>query len=148
MGRFLPHPDDVSVELTQRPYPGITRQRLHTIGLGGVACNYPRAWRQGTAIEIHIPSLGSAARYPGYVAWCRKNANSYRVGIAFTDEQALFGARMGEQVCQIERYCRQHQDAKPTPQRIEALAREWVARHAGEFSHDTLHQALMQPTLD
>ncbi|MGY2328650.1 PilZ domain-containing protein [Pseudomonas sp. SDT2931_S440] len=144
MGRFFPHPDDVAVEITQRPISSISRQRLHTIGLGGVACNCPRAWRQGAAIELHIPSLGQTARYPGYVAWCRKAENGYRVDIAFTDEQALFGARMGEQVCQIERYCRLHEGVEPTPGQSEALAREWVTRHAGEFSHE----AFVLPALD
>ncbi|ROM51077.1 PilZ domain-containing protein [Pseudomonas rhodesiae] len=144
MGRFLPHPDDVAVELIQRPSPAIPRQRLLTAGLGGIACHCPRAWRQGTAVDLHIPSLGASARYPGYVAWCRKVEGGYRVGISFTDEHALFGARMGEQACRIERYCRQHEDAEPSPQQFEALAREWVARHALEFSHD----AFVQPVRD
>ncbi|WP_242169049.1 MULTISPECIES: PilZ domain-containing protein [unclassified Pseudomonas] len=144
MGRFLPHPDDVAVELIQRPAPAIPRQRLHTIGLGGVACNCPRAWRQGTAVDLRIPSLGASARYPGYVAWCRKVETGYRVGISFTDEHALFGARMGEQVCQIERYCRLHEHTEPTPVQLEAMAREWVSRHAGEFSHE----AVVAPALD
>lgn len=95
-------------------------------------------------MDLHIPSLGASARYPGYVAWCRKVEGGYRVGISFTDEHALFGARMGEQACRIERYCRQHEDAEPSPQQFEALAREWVARHALEFSHD----AFVQPARD
>ncbi|MPQ85651.1 PilZ domain-containing protein [Pseudomonas sp. MAFF 730085] len=144
MGRFLPHPDDVAVLLIQRPSPAISRQRLHTIGLGGVACNCPRAWRQGTAVDLSIPSLGASARYPGYVAWCRTVENGYRIGISFTDEHALFGARMGEQVCQIERYCRMHENAAPTALQLETLAREWVARHAGEFSRE----AFVAPALD
>lgn len=143
MGRFFPHPDDVAVELTQRPLSGISRQRLHTIGLGGVACNCPRAWRLGTAIEMHLPSLGATARYPGYVAWCRKTVEGYRIGVSFTDEQALFGARMSEQVCQIERYCRLHADTGPTSRHIEALAHEWVTRHAVEFSHEAFGQAAL-----
>ena len=97
---------------------------------------------------MHIPSLGAAARYLGYVAWCRSVENGYQIGIAFTDPHALFGARMGEQVCQIERYCRLHEDAELTPQQAETLAREWVARHAGDFSHDTLHKAFVAPVLD
>ncbi|MBD8100061.1 PilZ domain-containing protein [Pseudomonas fluorescens] len=144
MGRFLPHPDDVAVELIQRPSPPLPRQRLRTIGRGGIACNCPRAWRPGTAVDLSIPSLGASARYPGYVAWCRKGEAGYRIGISFTDEHALFGARMGEQVCQIERYCRLHETAEPTPQQLEALARDWVSRHAGEFSHE----AVVQPVLD
>lgn len=144
MGRFLPHPDDVAVELIQRPAPALPRQRLHTIGLGGIACNWPRAWRQGTAVDLCIPSLGVNARYPGYVAWCRRVENGYRIGISFADEHALFGARMGEQVCQIEGYCRLHEDTEPTPAQYEATAREWVSRHAVEFSH----AAIVQPALD
>ncbi|WP_236306970.1 PilZ domain-containing protein, partial [Pseudomonas lactis] len=94
--------------------------------------------------DLHIPSLGPSARYPGYVSWCRKVEQGYRIGICFTDEHALFGARMGEQVCQIERYCRLHEDAEPTPAQLEAMARDWVSRHAGEFSHE----AVVQPALD
>lgn len=93
---------------------------------------------------MHLPSLGADARYPGYVAWCRKAGNAYRIGITFIDEHALFGARMSEQVCQIARYCRLHERPESTPQQVEALAREWVTRHAGEFSRE----AFAQPTRD
>ncbi|NWC37641.1 PilZ domain-containing protein, partial [Pseudomonas gingeri] len=37
-----------------------------------------------------------------------------------------------------------HEDAEPTPQQLEALAREWVSRHASEFSHE----AFVAPALD
>lgn len=129
--------------MIQRPSPALPRQRLHTIGRGGVACNWPRAWRPGTAVDLHIPSLGPSARYPGYVAWCRKGENAYRVGICFTDEHALFGARMGEQVCQIERYCRLHENTEPTPAQLEAMARDWLSRHAAEFSHEAVVQSAL-----
>ena len=129
--------------MIQRPSPALPRQRLHTIGRGGVACNWPRAWRPGTAVDLHIPSLGPSARYPGYVAWCRKGENAYRVGICFTDEHALFGARMGEQVCQIERYCRLHENTEPTPSQLEAMARDWVSRHAAEFSNEAVVQSAL-----
>lgn len=129
--------------MIQRPSPALPRQRLHTIGRGGVACNWPRAWRPGTAVDLHIPSLGPSARYPGYVAWCRKGENAYRVGICFTDEHALFGARMGEQVCQIERYCRLHENTEPTPAQLEAMARDWVSRHAAEFSNEAVVQSAL-----
>lgn len=141
MNRFLPHPADVPVELTVRKLPPLYRQRLHTISLGGVACNHPRAFRRGTAIEMYIPTLGEDARYAGYVAWCCRQENGYLVGIVFTDEQTLFGARMGEQVCQIKHYCEEHND---TTDSIDALAREWVEQHAAEFSHASLSQAQEQ----
>ena len=106
MGRFLPHPDDIPVELTLLKPECISRQQLHTISLGGMACNYHRAWRHGTALEVRMPTLNPDLRYLGYVAWCLRRKRGYLVGIAFVDEQTLFSARMGEQVCQIERYCR------------------------------------------
>ncbi|PWB30916.1 pilus assembly protein PilZ [Pseudomonas sp. SDI] len=138
MRGFLPHPDDVPVELSLRPSPSLFRQRLHTISLGGVACNHPRAYRRGMAVEMTIPSLGEQARYPGYVAWCQRQDDGYRVGIAFVDEQALFGARMSEQVCQIQQYCQLHGVSQAEPYHLEALAQEWVSLHASEFSEASL----------
>lgn len=148
MGRFLPHPDDIPVELTLRKCPPLAPQRLHSISLGGVACNSPRGWRRGAAVTISMPSLGDDACYPGYVAWSHKHAGGYRIGIVFTDEQTLFGARMGEQVCQIEHYRRLQQQQSSQPLDIEALALEWVGHHAVEFSQATLERALVQPALD
>lgn len=69
------------------------------------------------------------------------------MGIAFVDEQMLFSARMGEQACQIERYCRLH-EVQEDLQDIQALALEWVQQHADEFSHDTVRKAFAQPVLD
>ncbi|MEE1866727.1 PilZ domain-containing protein [Pseudomonas auratipiscis] len=138
MRGFLPHPDDVPVELSLRPSPSLFRQRLHTISLGGIACNHPRAYRRGMAIEMIIPSLGDSARFSGYVAWCQKQQDGYRVGIAFIDEQALFGARMSEQVCQIQHLYQQHTREQTTPPDLEALAQQWVSLHAGEFSEANL----------
>ena len=147
MGRFIPHPDEVPVELTLLKPECISRQQLHTISVGGMACNYHRAWRKGTALEVRMPTLSEQVCYLGYVAWCLRRKHSYLVGIAFTDEQTLFSARMGEQVCQIERYCRMH-DTHDDLQDNQALALQWVEQHADEFSHDSVRKAFAQPVLD
>ncbi|MCO7516834.1 PilZ domain-containing protein [Pseudomonas guariconensis] len=136
---YLPHPEDIPVELTLRPFPSLFRRHLHTLGLGGIACKQLRAYRRGMAVEVAIPSLGSEARYPGYIAWCQKLDEGYRVGIAFTDAQALFGARMGEQVCQIRHYCLQHQQPDLDSNAAQALAAQWVGLHAEAFSEANLH---------
>ena len=83
MGRFIPHPDDVPVELTLLKPECISRQQLHTISLGGIACNYHRAWRHGTALQVRMPTLNADFAYPGYVAWCLRRKKGYLVGIAF-----------------------------------------------------------------
>lgn len=148
MGRFLPHPDDVPVEITPRNQPSLSRRKLHSISLGGVSCNSDRGWRRGTAVDLYMPTLGENAHYPGYIAWCEKHLQGYRVGIALIDEQTLFGARMGEQICQIEHYSRLQRQQNPCPQDLEALALEWVSHHAAEFSQATLDHAMAQAVLD
>jgi hypothetical protein len=54
---------------------------------------------------------------------------------------------MGEQVCQIDRYCRLH-DPHDDLQDVQALALEWVQEHANEFSHESVRNAFAQPVLD
>ena len=138
MRRFLRHPSDMPVELVLRKQAFLPRQRLNNISLGGVACNSSRGFRRGTAIELRLPLLGLQARYPGVVAWCRKLNADYLVGIAFLDEDTLFRARMVEQVCQIEHYRHQREQESGEQQPIETIAREWIARHAADFSDASL----------
>ncbi|MHA3737457.1 PilZ domain-containing protein [Pseudomonas sp. Eth.TT006] len=147
MGRFIPHPDEVPVELTLLKPECMSRQQLHTISLGGIACNYHRAWRHGTALQVRMPTLNADICYPGYVAWCLRRKKGYLLGIAFTDEQTLFSARMGEQVCQIERFCRIN-EAHDDLQDIQALALQWVEQHADEFSQESVHKAFAPPARD
>ncbi|KIH84576.1 PilZ domain-containing protein [Pseudomonas batumici] len=148
MVRFLPHPDDVPVTLTLLEHSCISLHQLDRISLGGVSCHSPRGWRKGSALQMSIPSLGEAARYPGYVAWCLKRKHGYRVGIAFVDEQTLFGARMGEQVCQIERYQRTRERQSEDRQNIEVIAQEWVRQHAADFSQASLERPYVRALLD
>ena len=148
MGRFLPHPDDVPVEITPRNQPSLSRHKLHSISLGGVSCNSDRGWRRGTAVDMCMPSLGENARYPGYIAWCEKHLDGYRIGVALIDEQTLFGARMGEQVCQIEHYSRLQQQQGPCPLDLQALALEWIIHHSAEFSQATMDHAMKQAVPD
>ncbi|UUY07530.1 PilZ domain-containing protein [Pseudomonas sp. J452] len=134
MRHFLRHPSDMPVELVQRKHAFLPRQRLNNISLGGVACNSNKGFRKGTAVELRIPLLGDQARYPGVVAWCRKQTEDYLVGIAFIDEDTLFRARMVEQVCQIEHYRHQRERELGEDLPVEVVAREWIALHAEEFS--------------
>ncbi|MBX9912862.1 MAG: PilZ domain-containing protein [Pseudomonadaceae bacterium] len=138
MRRFLRHPSDMPVELVLRKQLSAPKQRLHDISLGGVACNCSRSFRRGTAVEMRIPLLGDQARYPGVVAWCHKLPDDYLVGISFVDEDTLFRARMVEQVCQIEHYRHQRELELGKPQAVEAMACEWIAEHAAEFSNASL----------
>lgn len=123
------------VELILRRQACIPRQRLNNISLGGVACNSLRGFRRGTSIELRIPLLGDQARYPGVVAWCRRQENDYLVGIAFLDEDTLFRARMVEQVCQIQHYRQQLEQESGQAIAIEQCAQDWIAKHAAGFPY-------------
>ena len=125
------------VELVLRKQACIPRQRLNNISLGGVACNSPRGFRRGTSVELRIPLFGEQARYPGVVAWCRRQSDDYLVGIAFVDEDTLFRARMVEQVCQIQHYRKQLEQATGESRAIEQCAHEWIDKHAAEFPYTT-----------
>ena len=135
MRKFLRHPSDMPVELVLRKQACIPRQRLNNISLGGVACNSSRGFRRGTSVELRIPILGEQARYPGVVAWCRRQEGNYLVGIAFIDEDTLFRARMVEQVCQIQHYRQQLEHESGQPMAIEQCAEDWIAKHAAEFPY-------------
>ncbi|HBZ92296.1 MULTISPECIES: PilZ domain-containing protein [unclassified Pseudomonas] len=135
MRKFLRHPSDMPVELILRRQACIPRQRLNNISLGGVACNSLRGFRRGTSIELRIPLLGDQARYPGVVAWCRRQENDYLVGIAFLDEDTLFRARMVEQVCQIQHYRQQLEQESGQAIAIEQCAQDWIAKHAAGFPY-------------
>jgi hypothetical protein len=80
------------------------------------------------------------------VAWCLRRKHGYLVGIAFVDEQTLFSARMGEQVCQIERYCRMNdahddlQEFRRWPSNGSGACRRVLRRH--------VRKAFAQPMLD
>ena len=139
MRHFLRHPSDMPVELVLRKQAFVPKERLNNISLGGVACNSNRAFRRGTAIELRIPLFGEHARYPGLVAWCRKQEDKYLVGIAFADEDTLFRARMVEQVCQIEHYRHQREQELGCSLPVEVVAQEWISQHAAEFSRASLN---------
>ncbi|MFG5863009.1 PilZ domain-containing protein [Metapseudomonas sp. CR1201] len=134
MRQFLRHPTEMPVELVPRRGRHLPPQRLHDISLGGVACNSARAFRLGTALELHIPLLGEQARFSGTVAWCHKETHDYMIGIAFTDEENMFRARMVEQICLIEQYRKQQEDVVGHALAPEEVAQEWIARHAADFA--------------
>ncbi|WP_286979011.1 PilZ domain-containing protein [Pseudomonas sp.] len=133
MRSFLRHPSSIPVELRLCRQPAPPRQRLHNISLGGIACNSPRAFRRGATVELRIRLLGDDVFCAGVVAWCQQQGAEYLVGVAFTDQDTLFRARMVEQVCQIEHYRLQREQELGVPLCCESIAAEWVAEHAAQF---------------
>lgn len=134
MRRFLRHPSGMPVELVLGKRRCLARQSLDNIGLGGVACNSTQRFRCGSTVQLRIPLFGEQAHCAGVVAWCRRQADSFLVGVAFIDEDTLLRARMVEQVWQIEQYRRQRERELGVQQAVELVARDWIARFASDFA--------------
>ncbi|WP_437882043.1 PilZ domain-containing protein [Pseudomonas sp. LRF_L74] len=136
MRHFLRHPSTMPIELSERKHAFLPRMRLHNISLGGIACHSSKGFRKGTAVQMRVPLLGQDASYPGVVAWCRKQTDEYLVGIAFVDEDALFRARMVEQICLIEQFRQEREQSSGTAVETETIAKEWIDLHAAGFYRD------------
>lgn len=147
MRGFLRHPSCVPVELQLCRQSILPRQHLQHINLGGIACNSSRALSRGAAVELSIPMLGASAKCLGVVAWCQRQHDTYLVGVAFTDPDILFRARMVQQVCQIEHYRLQREQELGVPLTTECVAAEWVSKHAAQFPQprQTLQQQPAEP---
>ncbi len=65
-------------------------------------------------------------------------------GDAFPLVRKLLGLNAGLGGARVEVVLVSRNSAEPTPAQLEAMARDWVSRHAGEFSHE----AVVQPALD
>lgn len=125
MRRFLRHSSNLPVELRPRRHSPSASQRLDNISLGGAACHSSQPLAQGTPVTLHIPLLGEQATYPGQVAWCTKQANSYLLGVAFSEHAPELRAHMVEQVCHLEQYRRHREQQAGQSLPLELIAEEW-----------------------
>jgi hypothetical protein len=146
MGRFIPHPDEVPVELTLLTPECISRQQLHTISLGGIACNYHRAWRHGTALEVRMPTLNPDMRFRAmWPGACDANMAIWWVSPSWTSRRCS-APGWASRCARSNAYCRMN-EAHDDLQEVQALAlngstacRRVLRRH--------VRKAFAQPVLD
>ena len=105
---------------------------LNNISVGGVSFNSIVELAQGTVIMLHFPVSKPVFRTPGRVAWCRKMAFQYRIGVEFIDVDQNFRKRMVSLVRKIEEF---REGAVRSGRNLSGqdAAIEWTDRHAGEF---------------
>jgi hypothetical protein len=119
------------VELRVPDEPEARHERLRDLSTGGLCCRSRQAFDEGAQVRVRIP-IGEGFEAEGRVAWCRSQADGYRVGIEFVAETEAFRARMVEQICHIERYHRQ-QLAEGRALSEEDAAIEWIKLYAANF---------------
>jgi hypothetical protein len=134
---YIRHPSEFPIELRSAE-PGMLeagggpKPRLLDVSAGGLCCLSKREYAPGSRIMIHIPVGDPPFSGEGTVAWCRPQADRFRVGIAFDDLSLAFSARMVEQVCHIGRYHKHLQEQGREVSEEEA-ALEWIGKYAKLF---------------
>jgi hypothetical protein len=130
--KFIRHPVDIPIEVSvdADDLPG--PQQSYNVSLGGLALRARQGVPPGTLVRLRIACVRPVFESRARVVWCRPANGCHELGVEFLDADALFRARMVEQVCHIEDYrnrmLRAGRELSPTE-----AAMEWIAEHAAEF---------------
>jgi hypothetical protein len=138
MRRYVRHPSTIPIELSlERQRCGAPTQ-LHNVGAGGIACAVTEPLPVGSTVQLRVPLVWPEYKGCGVVVWCRRApVGGFEVGIEFNAQEA-FKSKMVEQLCQIEEYRQQISREQGRELDGEQAAREWISRHARDFS-DSFH---------
>jgi Tfp pilus assembly protein PilZ len=129
--QYIRHP--VAIPIAVEPTYGNTDSSLvKDISHGGLCFICEHHFSEGDKLHFTISICQPEFVAEGIVCWCQKINNDYLIGLAFSDEEVFFSVRMVEQICHIENYRQQLEEAgeKIT---IEQAAKEWIEKYASSF---------------
>jgi hypothetical protein len=132
MRQYIRHPADIPIELSPVDDAGALPPRLFNVGGGGLAVRSALSFPPARVVTVRVPWVQPPFTATARVIWCRPCKGGYELGLAFTDADDAFRARMVEQVCHIEHY-RLQQRAKGRDLTAEDAAREWIESNAARF---------------
>jgi hypothetical protein len=133
MRQFIRHPADIPIEVSPVDAGGARPPRLVNVGMGGLAFRSHSAIRPAHKVRVRIDCVRPAFETTARVAWCRACDGEYELGLAFTDLDDAFRARMVEQICFIEHYRKEVRATQGRALTAEDAAREWIERNAAGF---------------
>ena len=134
MRSFIRHPSDIPIEYQADEKEGpVSQEHLNNVSTGGLAfsCAYPLS--PGSMLNIRIAVVEPRFEAQAQVAWCHPEGDGYVVGVAFTESDDLFRARMVEQLCHIEHYKAEVLASEGRQLDGEQAAREWIDKFARGF---------------
>ncbi len=131
MRQFIRHPADIAVVIESGP--PAPAGRLRDLGLGGLSLHSETPREPGSLVQVRLPGIAPNLRLPGRVAWCRRQADGFDIGVAFLGRQTAFRARMVEQIAHIEQYRLDVLVKEGRALSRREAAEEWIARHAAAF---------------
>ena len=140
--KFIRHPSCVPIDITVHESAAgapSTEARAINVSAGGLAFQLLQPVPVGTRLTIAMPDVWPDYFASGSVVWCREADNGFEAGVAFSETNEAFKARMVAQFCQIEDYRREVLEREGRELSSDDAAREWITRYAAEFA-DTLGQ--------
>lgn len=133
MRTYMRHPSDVPLDLRLRTAADAHSECLNDVSCGGLSFTCAVSLNAGDLVEIRIPVVNPPFEALGRVAWCRRTADQYLVGVAFLDQDDLYRARMVEQICCIERYKKEIYEREGRELDGQQAALEWIDKYAEDF---------------
>ncbi|HEU0054826.1 MAG TPA: PilZ domain-containing protein, partial [Longimicrobium sp.] len=103
------------------------------VSKGGLSFATDHEVRPGDVIRVRIDEVDPPFEANARVAWAKPEGGCWCVGVQFLDASDAFRARMVEQVCSIERYRQEVEEAEGRRLTSQEAAAEWIARYAGRF---------------
>jgi len=132
--RFHRHQANIPVEIST-PDESWSSQvnSTHDISSGGLSfiSETPLVINQIINLTIRItrPFFEETAK----VVWCHTNGNAHEIGVQFLNNQAVYGIRMVEQVCNIEQYRKDMKNIFGRELTAQEAALEWIRKYAAEY---------------
>ena len=131
--RFIRHPAEIPIEISASESTGSQVENTHNISAGGLSftSEKPHPLHQIVTLSIHItqPWFEEKAE----VVWCKKLDVGYEIGIEFLNNDAVYRARMVEQVCHIEQYRKDIKKLNGKELSTQEAALEWISKYAADF---------------
>lgn len=133
MRRFIRHPSDIPIEVLRGQHANAAPS-LRDVSHGGLCFRIPEAVPVGDLITVRIALTRPAFEVEARVIWCLSDGSAWQVGVEFVDPDDQFRTRMVEQICHIEQYRREQQQAGRRLTAHEA-ALEWIKKFAHAFPY-------------
>lgn len=133
MRRFIRHPVNVPIEVSDGQVCLEDSTHTSDIGLGGLAFHFDKKLQPGTMVHIKIPHIYPTFESDAKVIWCRDRLNGTDLAVEFLTVDDAFKARMIEQICYIENYRHIANSDEGRTLTFEEAAMEWIDKYAADF---------------
>ena len=102
--KYPRYPASVPISLHLGEVVASESSYINNISAGGASFNAMVSLEPGDSVLLQIPPSSPVLRIPARVAWCRKLAFEYSIGVEFEQVEADLRAHLVDMVRRIEAY--------------------------------------------